>query len=143
MAQLTRRELLKKDPLRIEKIMLGKDEFVHIREMTAHDRDQFENSLYIDVKKEEEGEGKFSTVKSLEDYRGKLAVCVVCDAEGKLLLNPEDYKFISENMSASKMELIVTAAQRLNAISEKDREELIKNSVGAQSAASISDSAKS
>ena len=51
----------------------------------------------------------------------------MCDEEGKALFLPEDYSLLSQNMSAKRLELIVNAAQKLNAITEEDKEELVKN----------------
>jgi hypothetical protein len=43
------------------------------------------------------------------------------------LLEPKDFMALSNAMSASKLEKIVNAAQKLNAITEADKEELVKN----------------
>ena len=132
MKQLTREDLLKKQNLRIEKVYLSKDEFVYVREMTGQGRDKFEQSL-ISFKQEGNTE---KMVRTLEDFRAKLAVNTVCDADGKLLFRPEDYKLLSQNISATKLERIVNKAQELSKISEEDINAMVKNSEDAQSAGS-------
>ena len=85
--------------------------------MTGREKDHFETSL-LDKKLE-----KIST----EDFRAKLAVCSVCDKEGILILNPKDFAELSQNMGAKRLDIIITKAQKLNKISEKDKEEIVKN----------------
>jgi len=137
---LKREDLLKKEVLQIEQVDLGKDEFVFVRQMTGRERDRFEQSLLIEIK----GKGGTATYeRSLEDFRAKLAVNTVCDAEGKNLLKPDDYSILSQNMSAARLELIINKAQELNRISEEDKEDMVKNSDAVQSDASISGSQKS
>jgi len=123
---LDRKALLQKEELQKEKVDLGNDNFVFVRQMTGHERDQFEQSL---LKKGKDAKGNVTFEQSLDDFRAKLAVCTVCDEEGKLLLNSNDVSTLSANMSAKTLETIVNKAQKLNAISEQDKEELVKNSV--------------
>jgi hypothetical protein len=72
-----------------------------------------------------------------------LAVCTLCDEQGNALLLPGDYPALSQAMSAAKLEKIVTEAQKLNKISEEDKEALVKNSEAVPDGNSISDSAGS
>jgi len=133
---LNRDALLKKEELEVVKVDLSKDEFVYVRQMTGRERDIWERSLYRMEKR-----GKtMESVSTLEDFRAKLAVCTLCDEEGKLLLKPTDVSMLSQNMSAAKLELIINEAQKLNKISEEDKEELIKNSEDGQAVNSSSDS---
>lgn len=143
MAILGRTQLLAKEELKKEKVVLGKvviepavivddqvvaeevteEEYVYVRQMSAHEKSIWELSQV-----EKSGQGKkISYDVTLDDYRAKLAVVCVCDEEGELLFQPNDYKLLSLNISASKLEKIVDVAQRLNAISEEDREEMVKN----------------
>ena len=117
---LSRNALLQKEELEKVKVDLGKGEFVYVRQMTGRERDLFERSLYVFDK-----DNKITT--RLADFRAKLAVVTVCDEEGKAVFFPEDYELLSKNMSAAKLEKIVNAAQKLNAITEKDKEGLLKN----------------
>jgi hypothetical protein len=125
MGQLGRADLLQKEILLREKVELGNDEFVYVTQMTGRERDNFEQSL---VKKIKDRKGTVTGFEQItEDFRAKLAVCTVCDEEGKLIFEPKDYNVLSINMSAAKLEKIINAAQKLNAISEEDKEALIKN----------------
>ena len=80
--------------------------------------------------------------QNLEDFRAKLVVATVCDEKGILLLQPADAPILSQNMTARSLEVIVEAAQKLNKITEEDKENLKKNSEAAQSGSSTSDSVK-
>jgi len=137
---LDRNSLLKKEDLSVQKVELGKDEFVFVRQMTGRERDRFEQSL---IKEEKGAKGAVEYKRSLEDFRAKLVVCTVCDETGSLLLRPTDIEVLSTSMSAARLEKIVNAAQALNNISEQDKEELVKNSEAAPSGNSTSDSVKS
>lgn len=125
MALLSRAQLLTKEELKREKVVLDEatDEYVFVRQMTGHEKSVWELSQV-----QKSGLGRKATYDvTLDDYRAKLAVVCVCDDEGALLFAPEDYKTLSLNISAAKLEKIVDAAQRLNAITEEDREEIVKN----------------
>jgi ABC-type ATPase involved in cell division len=126
METLSRNLLLAKEELEKVKVDLGKGEFVYVRQMTGRERDNFEQSL-IKEKKDTKG-NVVSYDRALGDFRAKLAVVTVCDEAGKGLFLPDDYSLLSQNMSAKRLELIVNAAQKLNAISEEDKEALVKNS---------------
>jgi hypothetical protein len=123
---LDRNALLKKEVLKVEKVELGSDEFVYVRQMTGRERDRFEQSLVREVK-DIKGNVK-SYERTLDDFRAKLAVVTICDVSGVLLLKPDDYPILSQNMSAKKLETIVNKAQELNKITEEDKEMLVKNS---------------
>lgn len=140
MGQLGRADLLQKEILLREKVELGNDEFVYVTQMTGRERDNFEQSL---VKKIKDKKGTVTGFEQVtEDFRAKLAVCTVCDEEGKLIFETKDYNLLSINMSAAKLEKIINAAQKLNAISEEDKEALIKNSEPGQEDSSNSGSAE-
>ena len=137
MGLLERNELLKKEDLEIVKVPLGGEDFVFVRQMTGRERDRFEQSLVREVK---DTRGRIDYERAMGDFRAKLAVNVVCDENGKNIFQPEDVATLSKNISAVRLELIVNVAQRLNAISEEDKEELVKNSEAAQSGGSTSGS---
>lgn len=140
MVLLDRKGLLKKEELKIEKVFLGKEEFVFVRQMNGRERDRFEQSLMKEVKKKG---GMVDYERSLEDFRAKLAVNTICDEQGNNLLRPNDYSTLSQHMSAARLEVIVNKSQELNRITEQDRENLTKNLEGGQREDSISDSAAS
>ena len=139
MGLLTKQELLKKELLEVKKVDLGKGEFVFVRQMTAYERDKFEQSLRKEVKNSK-GETNFEL--SLENFRAKLAVCTVSDEQGNLIFTYDDYSTLSKNMSASRMEKIVNVAQKFNAITEEDKETLLKNSEAGEPGSSSSVSAE-
>jgi len=137
---LSRSLLLQKEELEKVKVDLGKGEFVYVRQMTGRERDNFEQSL---IKENKDLKGNVTGYdRALGDFRAKLAVVTVCDEEGKALFLPADYSLLSQNMSAKRLELIVNAAQKLNAISEEDKEALVKNSSAVQDGNSPSDFAE-
>lgn len=132
---LTRDLLLQKEELKREKIELSDNMFVYVRQMTGRERDKFEKTLVKQVRRG----GKTDYESTLDDFRAKLAVCTLCDESGELILKMEDYPTLSSNMSAAKLEKIINTAQKLNKISEEDKEDLVKNSGGDQVADSSSD----
>jgi hypothetical protein len=134
---ITRELLLQKQELEIRKVDLTDDLFVYVRQMTGRERDRFEQSI-VTVEKDEKG--KDVPKRTMEDFRAKLAVNTICDAEGHNILTPEDVETLSVNISAARLERIITIAQELNKISEEDKENLIKNSLPANADASTSDS---
>lgn len=122
---LDRAQLLQKEELEIVEVDLGKNEFVFVRQMTGRERDQFERTIMRQLK---DKKGQFAGLEStLDDFRAKLAVRTVCDEEGKLVFEPNDFNLLSQNMSAFRLEKIVNTAQKLNAITEEDKEALAKN----------------
>ena len=139
MGLLDREKLLSKEKLDIEKVDLGGGDFVYVRQMTGAERDSFEQTLFREVRDPRGNVVDFE--RSLEHFRAKLAVHTICDEKGNNLLRPKDYEVLSTHMSARRLEKIVNVAQRLNAITEEDREALVKNSVGGPSGDSASDSA--
>jgi hypothetical protein len=60
-----------------------------------------------------------------------------------LLFRPTDVELLNKRMSASNLDRIITVAQRLNRITEQDKEEMLKNSEADQEKGSNSDSANS
>lgn len=137
--QFTREQLLRKEKLETRRVDLGEEGHVFVRQMTGRERDRFEQSL---MRSEQMPDGTTKLVQSLEDFRAKLAVNTVCDEQGNNLFEPEDYEMLSRNMSAARLELIINAAQEMNRISQKDRENLVKNSETAPNDDFISGSAE-
>ena len=140
MGLLNRDGLLKKEKLEVVKVDLGNDDFVFVKQMTGGKRDKWEQSLMKPVKDDKGIVTGFESVT--ENFRAKLCVVTVCDAEGILLLAPKDFITLSNSMSAAKLEKIVNAATKLNAISEEDKEEILKNSDAGQAGNSPSDFAE-
>lgn len=136
---LDRNSLLKKEEVEIVKVELGNGEFVFVRQMSGRERDTFEQSILKEIKNDKGDVTGYD--RSLIDFRAKLAVVTLCDEQGTSLLKPNDFEILSQSMSARRLEKIVNAAQKLNAITEEDKENLVKNSEGGQAANSTSDSA--
>ncbi len=139
---LDRDGLLKKEKLEVVQVDLGDGSHVFVREMTGRERDTFERSMYF-VTDDDKSKGGVKLERRLGDFRAKLAVCTICDAEGELILKPEDFEQLSMNMSAAKLERIVNVASPLSKISEEDKDALVKNSEAGQAGNSSSDSAES
>ena len=141
MALLDRKKLLEKEVLEVVQVDLGNEDFVFVRQMTGRERDRWEQSLIVEIK---DDDGNIESYKrSMDDFRAKLVVNCICDEKGKNLLQHEDYEILSQHMSAKKLEKIVNVVQKLNKISEEDKEALIKNSEAGQAGSSSSDSVKS
>lgn len=125
MGLLGRGDLLKKEELKKEKVVLdaATDSYVFVRQMTAHEKNNWEVSQMKKV-----GSGKKASYDvNLDDFNAKLAVNCVCDEKGDLLFTMEDAPKLSKNMSAFTLEKIVEKARELNGISDKDKEEMVKN----------------
>jgi hypothetical protein len=140
MGFLDRKKLLEKEELKITKVEFSDGNFTFVRQMTAHERDKWEESL---VKETKLPGGKVEYKRDMDDFRAKIAVCTLCDEKGNLLLHPSDYATLSDNMTGVKLYKIVEEAQKLNNVTEEDRENLVKNSDAAQSGNSNSDSVES
>lgn len=123
MGCLNRKQLLLKEPIQMEKVQINEEDFVFVRQMSGRERDRFEQSIIKRVK----GPKGEETQTVMTDFRAKLAVATVCDEKGEYLLDAEDIPTLSQNMTAATLEKIVEVANRLNKISEKDKEELTKN----------------
>lgn len=139
MAFLNRAGLLKKRQMKVVRVDLEDDEFVFVKQMNGTARDKFEQSLSEAVKKKD---GTTEYERRIEMFRAKLAVCTLCDEHGELLLTNDDIELLSDNMTAASLDAIVTKAQEMNKISEKDKENLVKNSAAVPSGDSISGSAE-
>ena len=131
-------KLLEREELQIQKVEFENGDFIFVRQMTGHERDTFENSL---LKKNRDGKGNIVSIEqNTDDFRAKLAVVTICDDKGNLLLKPTDYPQLSKNMSAKRLEKIINVAQKINAITEEDKENIIKNSEVGQADNSSSNS---
>ncbi|MFA5655950.1 MAG: hypothetical protein WDA37_04330 [Dysgonamonadaceae bacterium] len=123
---LNREALLQKADLKKEKVQLSGG-YVYVREMTGYEKDVWEKSMV----KEKPSGNKLKPVEyevDIEGFRAKLAVVTVCDADGNLIFKPTDVKTLNNVISASNLDRIIIVAQRLNAITEDDKEEILKNS---------------
>lgn len=132
---ITRDQLLTAAKLRIDKVQLDADTFVYVKEWTGKQKETWERSLVNEQKilneqTKRKGSNAMQAVRagvSLDDFKAKIAVMSICDAEGHLLLLPDDAKNLNKAIKASWLEKIVDRAQRLNGITEQDKEEMVKN----------------
>lgn len=88
---------------------------VYVRQMSAGERDEFEAEW---ARRRETGE---------TDVRAFIAAHFMCDEQGERLFGPEDIPRL-RTKSAAALERVIDAAQRANAMSEKDIEDLAGNS---------------
>jgi len=120
MGLLNRDALITKEALEIQKVDLGKGDFVYVRQMNGFEKESFEHSI-INLK--DDG----TVERQSDDFRAKLAVCTVCDKDGKLILKRADIKVISRSMSAARLTKIADIASEMNKMDEESKEEVAKN----------------
>jgi len=125
MKLLGKEGLLAKEKLEIKKVELDKDTFVFVKELTATEKDQLEQSM-VTVDMNQKDKNKAVTT-SLSNFKAKIVALSVCNEKGEPLLQFTDYKTLGDNMSSKRMEIIAEAAQSLNKITKEDQEEIIKN----------------
>lgn len=117
---LNRDQIIEKDDSNKVRVDIPEWEgFVFVKMMTGEERDAFEESL-VDRNGQD-------VRRNLQNFRSKLSARVVCDENGNLLFDEKDILALGRK-SARALDRIVTAAQRLNAIEQKDVEDLTKNS---------------
>ena len=98
---------------------------VRVRTMSASERDKWEAAVYSG--------GQVNTI----DFRARFcALCIVDEQGGRLFTDDEVVTLGTK--SAAALQRVFNAAQTLNALSNKDVEELAKNSEGGPDAASSS-----
>lgn len=130
--------LAQRDELQVEEVILTPRKMggklvpvsVWVREMTGTEKDLFERSMRKRISTPGgagSGIGGSDFELNLDNYKAKLACVTVCDESGNLLFDLRDIQKISGQLSASNLEKIVNTAQAVNAISEKDKEELLGN----------------
>jgi hypothetical protein len=99
---------------------------IFVRPMSGAERDGFEAEMV--------GQGNRMT-----NLRARLAVRVVCDAEGNRLFKDEDAAAVGER-SAAALDRIFRAAQKLNSLGDQEVAAAGKDSASDQSGASGSGS---
>ena len=92
---------------------------VYVRGMTARERSRFETQFQL-------SSGK-SSKKRMQEIRERLVVACVCDANGELLLTEADIEAVGKQ-PAPVIERIVEAAQAVCGMSNRDVEDIAKNS---------------
>jgi hypothetical protein len=119
MALLTRDQILNADDLQTKDVYVRPwGGSVRIRTMTAHERDQFEQQLFTN---------KGGKKERMDDVRAYLVSMCVVDEGGNRLFSERDVKALSQK-SANALDIIFGEAQKLNAVTDDDVEEIVGNS---------------
>lgn len=129
MALLNHSDILAADDLKTEDVAVPEwGGTVRIKALTGTERDEFEQSL-MEVKKD-------GSVKSQRaNVRARLVAKVIVNEAGELIFNNADIPALGRK-SAAALDRVATAAQRLNAFSDADIEELAENFADAPSESS-------
>lgn len=116
---LTKDQILQIEDLQIKDVFVKPwDGYVRIRTMTAHERDQFEQEMFTN---------KGGKKERMDDIRANLVARTIVDEGGKRMFSDKDIKKLSSK-SAAALDIIFDEAQKLNAVSNEDVEEIAKNS---------------
>jgi len=122
---LTRDAILQAQDLQYEDVEMPEwGGTVRVRTLTGRERDAFEQSMLNE-------KGK-NTKTNLRNIRAKLVALTVVDGEGKRIFNAADIELLGEK-SANALDRLFDVARRLSRLTEKDTEELAKNSDNDQS----------
>lgn len=120
---LTREQILEAQDIKTETVEVPEwGGSVLVKGMTGKERDQFEATILG-----QRGKGQ---ILDLKNFRAKLFVLSVVDEKGKQLFTQKDIDALGDKC-ASAINKVFTVAQRLSGLSEKDVDELTKNSEGA------------
>ena len=122
---LGRADLIKKRVMATKLVDLGDGRGVYVKELTALEKNEYEASL---LDKKSDGKGGDKYVASLKNVQAKLLVWTACDEKGKLIFQPGEAATLSQNMPAHEMDAIIKGAKELNKLTDKDLENLTKNS---------------
>lgn len=119
MKQLTAKDILKANDLKRERVEVPEwGGFLYVSTLSGEARDAYESS----VVSFSGGEAK----QDLANIRAKFVAATVTDEDGNLLFTSEQVKELGKK-SASVLDRLFDKAQKLNAISDADIEELAKN----------------
>jgi hypothetical protein len=121
---ISREKLLQAKAVETRDVDLGNGEFVRVRGLSGKERDALEASTI-------QGKGKNKDV-NLSNFRAKLCVRAIIDADGKRLFKDDEVALLGE-ISAKVISKIYDAAAELSGLSEADVDELTKNSESDQS----------
>ena len=128
---LTKEQILGATDIKVEKVNVpewGGD--VYVKGMSGAERDKFEASIV---------ETRGSQQKlNMTNVRAKLACYTICDKDGKRLFTDNEIGELAKK-SASALQRIFDAAQKLSGIGAGEVENLLKNSESAQAEDSTSD----
>lgn len=120
MSVLTKDQILKADDLKVEKLTVpewGGDIFIKV--MSGAERDGFEAGCFV-------GRGK-DRRENFQNLRARLVAICIVDEEGKRMFNDAEAMLLGQK-SAPAIDRIFTKCQEFNGLTQKDVEELTKNS---------------
>lgn len=117
MALLGRNQILDAKDLKTEEVEVPEwGGSVLIRSLTGEQRDEYETSMFT-MKKDG------SPSANMANVRARLAMLCIVNEDGEQMFNKNDIKLLGRK-SAVALERVNGAAQKLNAISDEDIEEL-------------------
>jgi len=112
---LTRDQILAADDLRRVEVKVPEwGGAVFVQMMSGAARDEFEASIVVDG------------VPDTTNMRAKLAAATIVDDNGNLLFTAADVAALSRK-SAAALDRVLSAAQKLNRIGDKELKELVGN----------------
>ncbi len=119
MKLLTASDILGAQDLKRERVEVPEwGGFLYVQTLTGEARDAYESSVM---------EINGSSVKqNLENLRAKFVAATIADEDGCLIFSAEQVKELGKK-SAAVLDRLFGIAQRLNALSDSDVEELAKN----------------
>lgn len=135
---LTREAFLKNEKVKpkVHEIFIeALDQYVYMKEMSASDQDSYELSI-IDLV--DQPDGSVKAKRNLDSNKAKYLVRVLCDEKGKRMFKDTEFHFIGE-MSIPVIRELHTKALELNRATEKEIEDMEKNSEAGEKDASNSD----
>lgn len=142
MATITKEQLLAKDDLKIEQVP-GLEPKVFVKQMSAHEHSVYTRMLSSEVPilgGDGKPTGQMKPEMDMEDWPSKLAACTICNEQGDLLLDPQDWKVLAQNKKGAFIDAVATAASGLNKMAGADQEAKVKNSAASRKGSSSSSS---
>lgn len=132
MAILGRNQILDADDLKTEEVPVPEwGGEVLIRSLTGEQRDEYESSMF-------ELSKNGTPKQNLANVRARLVMLCIVNEQGEQMFNKADIKLLGRK-SAAALERVATAAQKLNAISDEDIEEMAEGFGDAPNEPSTSD----
>ena len=122
MGLLTKDQILSADDLKTKDVVVPQwGGTVRLRTMTASERDRFENMVFVGKDKNER----------MADIRATLLSLCIVDEKNNLVFSEKDIKALG-GKSAAAVDLLFSEAQKLNAVTDQDIEDQVKNSEATQ-----------
>jgi hypothetical protein len=110
---------------------------VRIKEMTAEERDNYEDASFVERK--DDKTGAVTRVQSFKNARAKLISMAIVDAQGVALFTTKDVVLLGRKSSAA-LQRVFEATLKLNAMTQADVEALGEGSAETPGGGSPSDS---